>query len=210
MTSTYRWLYLLCTNELCFLGRGMLCCGRVFHWWLVWDACCQGHKLYSTSGRIIFSISFMEICHSSQFLSWMPRCRSFFWLMLSNLSSLSKLDTWLCLMNNYIVRSYRDLIVITKFAITKYAIRRASHWRIYIDSASVNIILVPQFCNFWTWFRWNTIRLSKTHHNNQTMIKTIELYNILEVFIVQYDYTHFSTPSLLEILFAICPIWLLQ
>ncbi len=30
------------------------------------------------------------------------------------------------LMNNYIVRSYRDVIVITKFAITKYAIRRAS------------------------------------------------------------------------------------
>ncbi len=29
-------------------------------------------------------------------------------------------------MNNYIVRSYRDVIVITKFAITKYAIRRAS------------------------------------------------------------------------------------
>ncbi len=30
------------------------------------------------------------------------------------------------IMNNYIVRSYRDVIVITKFAITKYAIRRAS------------------------------------------------------------------------------------
>ncbi len=30
------------------------------------------------------------------------------------------------LMNNYIVRSYRDVIVITKFAITKYAIRKAS------------------------------------------------------------------------------------
>ncbi len=29
-------------------------------------------------------------------------------------------------MNNYIVRSYRDVIVITKFVITKYAIRRAS------------------------------------------------------------------------------------
>ncbi len=29
-------------------------------------------------------------------------------------------------MNNYIVRSYRDVIVITKFAITKYAIKRAS------------------------------------------------------------------------------------
>ncbi len=29
-------------------------------------------------------------------------------------------------MNNYIVMSYRDVIVITKFAITKYAIRRAS------------------------------------------------------------------------------------
>ncbi len=29
-------------------------------------------------------------------------------------------------MNNYIVRSYRDVIVITKFAITKFAIRRAS------------------------------------------------------------------------------------
>ncbi len=29
-------------------------------------------------------------------------------------------------MNNYIVRSYRDVIVITKFTITKYAIRRAS------------------------------------------------------------------------------------
>ncbi len=29
-------------------------------------------------------------------------------------------------MNYYIVRSYRDVIVITKFAITKYAIRRAS------------------------------------------------------------------------------------
>ncbi len=29
-------------------------------------------------------------------------------------------------MNNYIVRSYRDVIVITKFAITKYPIRRAS------------------------------------------------------------------------------------
>ncbi len=29
-------------------------------------------------------------------------------------------------MNNYIVGSYRDVIVITKFAITKYAIRRAS------------------------------------------------------------------------------------
>ncbi len=29
-------------------------------------------------------------------------------------------------MNNYIVRSYRDVIVITKYAITKYAIRRAS------------------------------------------------------------------------------------
>ncbi len=28
--------------------------------------------------------------------------------------------------NNYIVKSYRDVIVITKFAITKYAIRRAS------------------------------------------------------------------------------------
>ncbi len=30
------------------------------------------------------------------------------------------------IMNNYIVRSYRDAIVITKFVITKYAIRRAS------------------------------------------------------------------------------------
>ncbi len=29
-------------------------------------------------------------------------------------------------MNNYIIRSYRDVIVITKFAITKFAIRRAS------------------------------------------------------------------------------------
>ncbi len=29
-------------------------------------------------------------------------------------------------MNNYIVMSYRDVIVITKFAITKFAIRRAS------------------------------------------------------------------------------------
>ncbi len=29
-------------------------------------------------------------------------------------------------MNNYIVRSYRNVIVITKFAITKFAIRRAS------------------------------------------------------------------------------------
>ncbi len=29
-------------------------------------------------------------------------------------------------MNNYIVRSHRDVIVITKFAITKFAIRRAS------------------------------------------------------------------------------------
>ncbi len=29
-------------------------------------------------------------------------------------------------MNNYTVRLYRDVIVITKFAITKYAIRRAS------------------------------------------------------------------------------------
>ncbi len=29
-------------------------------------------------------------------------------------------------MNNYIVRAYRDIIVITKFAITKFAIRRAS------------------------------------------------------------------------------------
>ncbi len=29
-------------------------------------------------------------------------------------------------MNNYIVRSYRDVIVISKFAITIYAIRRAS------------------------------------------------------------------------------------
>ncbi len=29
-------------------------------------------------------------------------------------------------MNNYIVRSYRDVIVITKFAITKFAIRKAS------------------------------------------------------------------------------------
>ncbi len=29
-------------------------------------------------------------------------------------------------MNNYIVRSYRDVIVITKFAITKFAIRRAN------------------------------------------------------------------------------------
>ncbi len=29
-------------------------------------------------------------------------------------------------MNNYRVRSYRDIIVITKFAITKFAIRRAS------------------------------------------------------------------------------------
>ncbi len=29
-------------------------------------------------------------------------------------------------MNNYKVRSYRDVIVLTKFAITKYAIRRAS------------------------------------------------------------------------------------
>ncbi len=29
-------------------------------------------------------------------------------------------------MNNYIARSYRDVIVITKFAMTKFAIRRAS------------------------------------------------------------------------------------
>ncbi len=29
-------------------------------------------------------------------------------------------------MNNYIVRSYKDVIVITKFEITKFAIRRAS------------------------------------------------------------------------------------
>ncbi len=32
----------------------------------------------------------------------------------------------LVLMNNYIVRSCRDVIVITKFAITEFAIRRAS------------------------------------------------------------------------------------
>ncbi len=31
-------------------------------------------------------------------------------------------------MNNYIVRSYRDAIVITKFAITKFATRRASKY----------------------------------------------------------------------------------
>ncbi len=31
-----------------------------------------------------------------------------------------------CKMNNYIVRSHRDVIVITKFAITKFATRRAS------------------------------------------------------------------------------------
>ncbi len=35
-------------------------------------------------------------------------------------------DSLFKLMNNYIVRSYKDVIVITKFAITKYAIRRAS------------------------------------------------------------------------------------
>ncbi len=29
-------------------------------------------------------------------------------------------------MNNYIVRSYRDVIVITKFAITEFATRRAN------------------------------------------------------------------------------------
>ncbi len=29
-------------------------------------------------------------------------------------------------MDNYIVRSYRDVIVITKFAVTKFATRRAS------------------------------------------------------------------------------------
>ncbi len=29
-------------------------------------------------------------------------------------------------MNNYIIRSYRDVIVITKFPITEFAIRRAS------------------------------------------------------------------------------------
>ncbi len=42
-------------------------------------------------------------------------------------------------MNNYIVRSYRDVIVITKFAITKFAIRRASKsqsiwWLCSLDS----------------------------------------------------------------------------
>ncbi len=31
-----------------------------------------------------------------------------------------------CHIKNYIVRSYRDVIVITKFAITKFATRRAS------------------------------------------------------------------------------------
>ncbi len=30
------------------------------------------------------------------------------------------------LIDNYIVRPYKDVIVITKFAITKFAIRRAS------------------------------------------------------------------------------------
>ncbi len=35
-------------------------------------------------------------------------------------------DLWLHQMNNYIVSSYREVIVITKFAITKYAIRRDS------------------------------------------------------------------------------------
>ncbi len=39
---------------------------------------------------------------------------------------LKMLCIFTCEMNNYIVRSYRDVIVITKFAITKYAIRRAS------------------------------------------------------------------------------------
>ncbi len=36
-------------------------------------------------------------------------------------------------MNNYIVRSYRDVIVITKIAITKYAIRR-----VYTDTQSLS------------------------------------------------------------------------
>ncbi len=38
----------------------------------------------------------------------------------------SPVTTRLVQMNNYIVRSYRDVIVITKFVITKCAIRRAS------------------------------------------------------------------------------------
>ncbi len=33
-------------------------------------------------------------------------------------------------MNNYIVRSYRDVIVIIKFAITKFATRRAVKHRV--------------------------------------------------------------------------------
>ncbi len=41
-------------------------------------------------------------------------------------SLLDRIFTSLSLMNNYIVRSYRDVFVITKFAITKFAIRRAS------------------------------------------------------------------------------------
>ncbi len=37
-----------------------------------------------------------------------------------------KMHQNICHMNSYIVRSYRDVIVVTKFAITKFATRRAS------------------------------------------------------------------------------------
>ncbi len=47
-----------------------------------------------------------------------------FWTHQINIYCLVELS--FLLMNNYIVKSYRDVIVITKFAITKYAIRRAS------------------------------------------------------------------------------------
>ncbi len=45
-----------------------------------------------------------------------------------------------CEMNNYIVRSYRDIIVITKFAITKYAIRRASKAQSIVIIKTKNIL----------------------------------------------------------------------
>ncbi len=43
-------------------------------------------------------------------------------------------------MNNYIVRSYRTVIVITRFAITKYAIRRASKAQSIVIIKTKNIL----------------------------------------------------------------------
>ncbi len=83
--------------------------------------------VYLDSGRECLVIS-RDTTTEPDFLWEAMTCTNRHYVLCENAKgiSLNFLSIKKSQMNIYIVRSYRDVIVITKFAITKYAIRRAS------------------------------------------------------------------------------------